>query len=123
MIPGSCSGQEISSQLRGDNVDILCAGQLAECECQVRSLLTRHLLTSYPGTQEDGLCHCDRTSLGPDQLVVTRALCCTSRMSQSGVVVCPPHLPHTARFRSQSKLLSCPQPSSPYKCVCLGTNR
>ena len=46
-----------------------------------------------------------------------------SRQSPSWLVVCPPHLEHTARFRSARKVVTCPHPSSPYKCVCLGANR
>ena len=30
-----CPGQDVASHLRGDNVDILCAGHLVRCLCQV----------------------------------------------------------------------------------------
>ena len=83
-------------------------------------------MRSYPGSVEDRLCRCERTELGgPGGLrVVTRAVCCSSRgPAVSGGVVCPPHLPHTARYRSARRELSCPQHSQAYKCVCLGQNR
>ena len=82
-------------------------------------------MRSYPGSVEDRLCRCERTETGaPGLRVITRAVCCSSRgPALSGGVVCPPHLPHTARYRSARRELSCPPHSQPYKCVCLGQKR
>lgn len=79
---------------------------------------------SYAGSVDDRLCRCERTEREVGLVVVTRAVCCSSRgRAVSGGVVCPPHLPHTARYRSAQPRLSCPHHSQPYKCVCLGQNK
>ena len=51
------------------------------CRVEVRTVNTRHLLASFTGESEAGLCHCSRTDLGPGQLLVSRAVCCTSRLA------------------------------------------
>ena len=51
------------------------------CRVEVRTVNTRHLLASFNGDSEAGLCHCSRTDLGPGQLLVSRAVCCTSRQA------------------------------------------
>ena len=90
----------------------------------VRREDTRKVVRTYPGSVEARLCRCARTEARPGDTVVTRAVCCSSRgPAVSGEVVCPPHLPHTERYRSHRSQLSCPPHSQPYKCVCLGQKR
>ena len=109
-----------------------------------------HCTRSEPGRREHALCRCSHVVRTRAQVTVTRATCCTpgqgglnTRVS-SQLVTCPPHLPHVSRYRScpvsiicpiylfDPKLkdvcwprsrhasITCPPPSVPYKCVCLG---
>ena len=113
----------MATKLHGDNIDILCPGLLLDCNCFLKSSKTRALDTWSPGVRDHQLCRCHQVTRAVGQLVVTKALCCTAPLPrESRAITCPPHLPHVSRYRSEKSSITCPQPSIPYKCVCLADN-
>ena len=83
------------------------------------------IFSSSLGKMSGDECKCSHHDVTSYQLIVTRAVCCSNSStrvsgSESHLVVCPTNLPHMSRYRSRKQEITCPAPSKPHKCVCLG---